>query len=130
MSDDRLIVALDVPNLVQALELTGMEPMQAARAVALFKDHDEKLMDEHLVMVASRPDHAGPGLLQPGRLEPSVVETAHRKILLVVRVELACEVQADLVDETAQPVGHWRPRTGTCMGRQTAVRISFDWPSG
>ena len=30
----------------QALELTGMEPTQAARAVALFKDHDEKLMDE------------------------------------------------------------------------------------
>jgi glutathione-regulated potassium-efflux system ancillary protein KefC/glutathione-regulated potassium-efflux system protein KefB len=30
----------------QALELTGMEAAQAARAVALFKEHDEKLMDE------------------------------------------------------------------------------------
>ena len=30
----------------QALELTGMESTQAARAVALFKEHDEKLMDE------------------------------------------------------------------------------------
>src|SRR2546423_14581595 len=29
-----------------ALELTGMEAAQAARAVALFKEHDEKLMDE------------------------------------------------------------------------------------
>ena len=30
----------------QALELTGMEAAQVARAVALFKEHDEKLMDE------------------------------------------------------------------------------------
>jgi len=30
----------------QALELTGMEAAQATRAVALFKEHDEKLMDE------------------------------------------------------------------------------------
>jgi monovalent cation:proton antiporter-2 (CPA2) family protein len=30
----------------QALELTGMEATQVARAVALFKEHDEKLMDE------------------------------------------------------------------------------------
>jgi hypothetical protein len=30
----------------QALVLTGMEATQAARAVALFKEHDEKLMDE------------------------------------------------------------------------------------
>ena len=29
----------------QALELTGMEPTQAARAVALFAEHDRKLMD-------------------------------------------------------------------------------------
>lgn len=29
----------------QALELTGMDALQAARAVALFKEHDEKLMD-------------------------------------------------------------------------------------
>jgi voltage-gated potassium channel Kch len=29
----------------QALELTGMDAVQAARAVALFKEHDEKLMD-------------------------------------------------------------------------------------
>ena len=30
----------------QALELTGMEATQAARAVALFREHDEQLMDE------------------------------------------------------------------------------------
>ena len=30
----------------QALELTGMEAAQAARTVALSKEHDEKLMDE------------------------------------------------------------------------------------
>jgi len=30
----------------QALVMTGMDTLQAARAVALFKEHDEKLMDE------------------------------------------------------------------------------------
>jgi glutathione-regulated potassium-efflux system ancillary protein KefC/glutathione-regulated potassium-efflux system protein KefB len=30
----------------QALQLTGMDATQAARAVALFRDHDEELMDE------------------------------------------------------------------------------------
>ena len=39
----------------QALELTGMEATQAARAVALFKAHDESLMDEQY---AVRQDEA------------------------------------------------------------------------
>jgi monovalent cation:proton antiporter-2 (CPA2) family protein len=39
----------------QALELTGMEATQVARAVALFKEHDEKLMDEQY---AVRQDEA------------------------------------------------------------------------
>jgi glutathione-regulated potassium-efflux system ancillary protein KefC/glutathione-regulated potassium-efflux system protein KefB len=39
----------------QALELTGMEAAQAARAVALFKEHDERLMDEQY---AVRQDEA------------------------------------------------------------------------
>jgi voltage-gated potassium channel Kch len=39
----------------QALELVGMEATQAKRAVALFKEHDEKLMDEQY---AVRQDEA------------------------------------------------------------------------
>ena len=45
----------------QALELTGMEAAQAARTVALSKEHDEKLMDEQY---AVRQDEAQ--LIQTG----------------------------------------------------------------
>ena len=47
---DRLAIERDIflsslQTAREALELTGMEATQAARAVALFKEHDEKLMD-------------------------------------------------------------------------------------
>ena len=43
---EREIFLSSLETARQALELTGMERTQAARAVALFKEHDEKLMDE------------------------------------------------------------------------------------
>jgi glutathione-regulated potassium-efflux system ancillary protein KefC/glutathione-regulated potassium-efflux system protein KefB len=43
---EREIFLSSLETARQALELTGMEPTQATRAVALFKEHDEKLMDE------------------------------------------------------------------------------------
>ena len=43
---EREIFLSSLETARQALELTGMEATQAARAVALFKEHDEKLMDE------------------------------------------------------------------------------------
>ena len=43
---EREIFLSSLETARQALELTGMEATQVARAVALFKEHDEKLMDE------------------------------------------------------------------------------------
>ena len=43
---EREIFLSSLETARQALELTGMEAAQVARAVALFKEHDEKLMDE------------------------------------------------------------------------------------
>jgi len=43
---EREIFLSSLETARQALELTGMEATQAARAVALFKEHDKKLMDE------------------------------------------------------------------------------------
>ncbi|MEP6942152.1 MAG: monovalent cation:proton antiporter-2 (CPA2) family protein [Betaproteobacteria bacterium] len=43
---EREVFLASLDTARQALELTGMDTAQAARAVALFKDHDEKLMDE------------------------------------------------------------------------------------
>jgi glutathione-regulated potassium-efflux system ancillary protein KefC/glutathione-regulated potassium-efflux system protein KefB len=43
---EREIFLSSLETARQALELIGMEATQVARAVALFKEHDEKLMDE------------------------------------------------------------------------------------
>jgi monovalent cation:proton antiporter-2 (CPA2) family protein len=43
---EREIFLSSLETARQALELTGMDATQVARAVALFKEHDEKLMDE------------------------------------------------------------------------------------
>jgi glutathione-regulated potassium-efflux system ancillary protein KefC/glutathione-regulated potassium-efflux system protein KefB len=43
---EREIFLSSLETARQALELTGMEAAQVERAVALFKEHDEKLMDE------------------------------------------------------------------------------------
>jgi glutathione-regulated potassium-efflux system ancillary protein KefC/glutathione-regulated potassium-efflux system protein KefB len=43
---EREIFLSSLETARQALEMAGMEASQAARAVALFKDHDEQLMDE------------------------------------------------------------------------------------
>ena len=43
---EREIFLSSLETARQALELTGMEATQATRAVALFKEHDRKLMDE------------------------------------------------------------------------------------
>jgi voltage-gated potassium channel Kch len=43
---EREIFLSSLETARQALELTGMEAAQAVRAVALFREHDEKLMDE------------------------------------------------------------------------------------
>jgi len=52
---EREIFMSSLETARQALELTGMEPAQAARAVALFKEHDERLMD---AQYAVRQDEA------------------------------------------------------------------------
>ncbi len=43
---EREVFLASLETARQALEITGMETAQAARAVALFRDHDQTLMDE------------------------------------------------------------------------------------